>query len=108
MAQLKCIKKNNSRKYYYSIITKWNGVKQETIAFISLVTNNKVTARTRHQKILKKEADIKAGLDYIFSWQKENGGHTEIRIQGTIIEKIFFYNLSLIATANNKIIYSIK
>jgi len=81
MAQLKCIKKNNSRKYYYSIITKWNGVKQETIALISLNSNNKITAITRHQKVLKKEADIKAGLDYTFSWQKENGGQTEIRIQ---------------------------
>jgi len=78
MAQLKLITKKNGKKYYYSIIT---SVKWDKSVIIPLHTHSKTEAELRHNKIEKKEKDIKAGREYTFPWQKPEGGRTTINIK---------------------------
>ena len=70
MAQFKLITKKNGTNYYYSIITSVNWDKPQSIP---LHTNSKTEAELRHNKIEKKEKDIKAGREYTFPWQKPEG-----------------------------------
>ena len=65
------------RKQWVSRISKWNGIKK-IITDIPLRTENKIVARTRHQKVEKLEKDIKNGLGFNFSWLKKNGGRTTL------------------------------
>ena len=72
------------RGKYYSIISIWNGVKQSSKT-IPLKTKNKTDARLRHQIVEKYENDIKDGLDYLFPWQKKEGGKSTL-IQRNLID----------------------
>mgnify|MGYP005634671313 FL=1 len=48
--------------------------------YISLNTTSKTTARVRHAMVEKVESDIKRGMNFEFSWQKEEGGRTSIKL----------------------------
>jgi site-specific recombinase XerD len=84
MAYLKSIKKKD-KTYYYSEVQDSSWSKPFLISLKS--TNDRKTALIRHAQIVKREPDIKAGIDFEFPWQKENGGNTSVK-QFTINEAI--------------------
>ena len=63
---------------YYSIINKWNGVKNDC-EYIALKTSNKTDGRIRHSQVEKVEKDIKNGMKFDFSWLNDEG-RTNIKV----------------------------
>jgi len=63
---------------YYSIINKWNGVKNEC-EYIPLKTSNKTDGRIRHSQVERVEEDIKNGMKFDFSWLNDEG-RTNIKV----------------------------
>ena len=57
---------------YYSIINKWNGVKNEC-EYIPLKTSNKTDGRIRHAQVERVEKDIKEGMKFNFRWLNDEG-----------------------------------
>ena len=84
MAYLKKIIKKNGKVFYF---TQVNSVNFQKPKYISLDTSSKVTARARHSQVEKLEVDIKAGMDFTFGWQRENGGKVKLK-QVTVKECI--------------------
>ena len=66
------------RGKYYSRIRQWNGVKQIE-KLVPLKTSNKTDARIRNSEVERYENDIKDGMEFEFSWLKENAGRTEVK-----------------------------
>ncbi len=77
MAYMKPIKDRKGVKRYYSYV---RSVKWTDERYISLDTTSKTTARVRHAMVEKVESDIKRGMNFEFSWQKEEGGKTSIKL----------------------------
>ena len=63
---------------YYSIINKWNGVKNDC-QYIPLKTSNKTDGRIRHSQVEKVEKDIKNGMRFDFKWLNDEG-RTHIKV----------------------------
>ena len=76
MAYLKKIIKKNGKVFYFAQI---NSVNFQKPKYISLDTSSKVVARVRHSEVEKLEVDIKAGMDFTFGWQRENGGKVKLK-----------------------------
>ena len=77
MAYMKPIKKKSGLTHWYSRI---ESVRWTQPIYISLETNSKTTARVRHSMVEKVEDDIKKGNNFVFPWQKEDGGKTAINL----------------------------
>jgi hypothetical protein len=84
MAYLKKIIKKNGKVFYFSQV---NSVHFQKPKYISLDTSSRVTARVRHSGVEKLEVDIKAGMDFTFGWQSENGGKVKLK-QVSVLECI--------------------
>ena len=67
------------RVKWYSRIQVWDGVRQHE-RLIPLKTSNKIDARLRNSEVERHEEDIKSGMEFEFSWMKENGGKTEVKL----------------------------
>ena len=65
------------RKWYARIQTWDNGVRREKL--IPLKTESKVEARVRIAQIEKVEKDIKDGVEFDFSWIRNNCGKTKVK-----------------------------
>ena len=74
---MKPIKKKSGLTHWYSRI---ESVRWTQPIYISLETNSKTTARVRHSMVEKVEDDIKKGNNFVFPWQKEDGGKTAIKL----------------------------
>ena len=68
------------RGKWYSRIQIWDGVRQRE-RLIPLKTSNKTDAKVRNAEIERVESDIKDGMEYNFSWLKDNGGRTSVRVR---------------------------
>ena len=68
------------RGKWYSRIQTWDGVRQRE-RLIPLKTSNKTDAKVRNAEIERVESDIKDGMEYNFSWLKDNGGRTSVRVR---------------------------
>jgi len=84
MAYLKKIIKKNGKVFYFAQV---NSVHFQKPKYISLCTGRRVEARVRHSEVEKLEMDIKAGMDFTFPWQRENGGKVKLR-QMSVLECI--------------------
>jgi len=80
------------RNQYVTIVRKWNGAKQECIAYIPLRTNKKDVALVRHHRVEHSEKHIKDGIivkhqfNEYFEWLNDMG--TSKLVEQTIGDSI--------------------